>query len=281
MTEKNALRLITTANLLLLAMTISNICAHLTQPGFLLPSATIARGADIALNVLLLPLVAIVSYFLVVNDRRVRRGEAKRCPARFEDLSITLVLCFIPSWLAGFGVHRLLLAPLQLAFDAVVICRCLRALKSSATRQGEPVRVEPPAHPVSAKTNRLLLACGHALLLAAFLTCIPAQLVRADIWPAQTAIHAANTAHAALLLLLAPFLLWLYLARARLPLPYGDQAGVLALFFAILLLMLSPATTTAPQEGFAWLSLLLTVSLPCCLLAGAIRHFRPTPPAAA
>jgi membrane protein len=280
MTEKNALRLITTANLLLLAMTISNICAHLTQPGFLLPSATIARGADIALNVLLLPLVAIVSYFLVVNDRRVRRGEAKRCPARFEDLSITLVLCFIPSWLAGFGVHRLLLAPLQLAFDAVVICRCLRALRSSTSRQGEPVRVEPPAHPVSAKTNRLLLACGHALLLAAFLTCIPAQLVRADIWPAQTDIHAANTAHAALLLLLAPFLLWLYLARARLPLPYGEQAGVLALFFAILLLMLSPATTT-PKEGFAWLSLLLTVSLPCCLLLGAIRRFRQTPPAAA
>lgn len=261
-------------------MTISNICAHLTQPGFLLPSATIARGADIALNVLLLPLVAIVSYFLVVNDRRVRRGEAKRCPARFEDLSITLVLCFIPSWLAGFGVHRLLLAPLQLAFDAVVICRCLRALRSSTSRQGEPVRVEPPAHPVSAKTNRLLLACGHALLLAAFLTCIPAQLVRADIWPAQTDIHAANTAHAALLLLLAPFLLWLYLARARLPLPYGEQAGVLALFFAILLLMLSPATTT-PKEGFAWLSLLLTVSLPCCLLLGAIRRFRQTPPAAA
>ena len=280
MTEKNALRLITTANLLLLAMTISNICAHLTQPGFLLPSATIARGADIALNVLLLPLVAIVSYFLVVNDRRVRRGEAKRCPARFEDLGITLVLCFIPSWLAGFGVHRLLLAPLQLAFDAVVICRCLRALRSSTSRQGEPVRVEPPAHPVSAKTNRLLLACGHALLLAAFLTCIPAQLVRADIWPAQTDIHAANTAHAALLLLLAPFLLWLYLARARLPLPYGEQAGVLALFFAILLLMLSPATTT-PKEGFAWLSLLLTVSLPCCLLLGAIRRFRQTPPAAA
>ena len=280
MTEKNALRLITTAYLLLLAMAISNACAHLTQPGFLLPSATIARGADIALNVLLLPLVAIVSYFLVVNDRRVRRGEAKRCPARFEDLSITLVLCFIPSWLAGFGVHRLLLAPLQLAFDAVVICRCLRALRSSTSRQGEPVRVEPPAHPVSAKTNRLLLACGHALLLAAFLTCIPAQLVRADIWPAQTDIHAANTAHAALLLLLAPFLLWLYLARARLPLPYGEQAGVLALFFAILLLMLSPATTT-PKEGFAWLSLLLTVSLPCCLLLGAIRRFRQTPPAAA
>ena len=280
MTEKNALRLITTAYLLLLAMAISNACAHLTQPGFLLPSVTVARGADIALNVLLLPLVAIVSYFLVVNDRRVRRGEAKRCPARFEDLSITLVLCFIPSWLAGFGVHRLLLAPLQLAFDAVVICRCLRALRSSTSRQGEPVRVEPPAHPVSAKTNRLLLACGHALLLAAFLTCIPAQLVRADIWPAQTDIHAANTAHAALLLLLAPFLLWLYLARARLPLPYGEQAGVLALFFAILLLMLSPATTT-PKEGFAWLSLLLTVSLPCCLLLGAIRRFRQTPPAAA
>jgi len=224
MTEKNALRLITTACLLLLAMAISNACAHLTQPGFLLPSATVARGADIALNVLLLPFVAIVSYFLVVNDRRVRRGEAKHCPARFEDLGITLVLCFVPSWLAGFGVHRLLLAPLQLAFDAVVICRCLRALKSSASRQGEPVRVAPPAHPVSAKTNRLLLACGHALLLAAFLTCIPAQLIHADIWPAQTDIHAANTAHGALL---------------------------------------------------------LTVSLPCCLLPGAIRRFRPTPPAAA
>lgn len=280
MTEKNALRLITTAYLLLLAMAISNAIAHLTQPGFLLPSATIARGADIALNVLLLPFVAIVSGFLVVNDRRVRRGEAKLCPARFEDLSITLVLCFIPSWLAGFGVHRLLLAPLQLAFDAVVICRCLHALKSSASRQGEPVRVAPPAHPISAKTNRLLLACGHALLLAAFLTCIPAQLVRADIWPAQTDIHAVNTAHAALLLL-APFLLWLYLARARLPLPYGEQAGVLALFFAILLLMLSPLTTTAPQQGFAWLPLLLAVSLPCSLLMGAIRHFRQTPPAAA
>ncbi len=119
------------------------------------------------------------------------------------------------------------------------------------------------------------------MLLAAFLTCIPAQLIHADIWPAQTDMHAANTAHAALLLLLAPLLLWLYLARARLPLPYGEQAGVLALFFAILLLMLSPATTTAPQQGFAWLSLLLTVSLPCCLLAGAIRHFRQTPPAAA
>ena len=61
MTEKNALRLITTAYLLLLAMAISNACAHLTQPGFLLPSATVARGADIALNVLLLPLVAIAS----------------------------------------------------------------------------------------------------------------------------------------------------------------------------------------------------------------------------
>ena len=69
MTEKNALRLITTAYLLLLAMAISNAIAHLTQPGFLLPSATVARGADIALNVLLLPLVAIVSGVSAVARR--------------------------------------------------------------------------------------------------------------------------------------------------------------------------------------------------------------------
>ena len=126
MTEKNHLRLIVGANLLLIALACANICAHFSQPGFLLLSASVANAADFAFNALLVPFMAIVIYFLVVNDLRVRRGEAKICAAEMDTLTMNALLLFVPFWLPGSACAPPLLALLQLAGDVVVIYRCLR-----------------------------------------------------------------------------------------------------------------------------------------------------------
>lgn len=268
MTEKNHLRLIVGANLLLIALACANICAHFSQPGFLLLSASVANAADFAFNALLVPFMAIVIYFLVVNDLRVRRGEAKICAAEMDTLTMNALLLFVPFWLSWLSLRPPLLALLQLAGDVVVIYRCLRTFL--------PPRPIPPARPapaeprISAKVNYQLLAGGYALLLAAILTCIPAQLAYSGLTTTNALTRAIDGVHYLLLVPLILLILWLFFARSRLPLASSDHPAALAIICAVMLLLFSPLTTTA-KAGYTYFYLLMNLLLLGAPLLGLLR----------
>ena len=268
MTEKNHLRLIVGANLLLIALACANICAHFSQPGFLLPSASVANAADFAFNALLVPFMAIVIYFLAVNDLRVRRGEAKICAVEMDTLTMNALLLFVPFWLSWLSLRQPLLALLQLAGDVVVIYRCLRTFLPP--RQIPPARPAPAEPRISAKSNRLLLAGGYALLLAAILTCIPTQLTYSGFPPESALTHTANSAHYLLLVPLILLILWLFFARSRLPLASSDHPAALAIICAVMLLLFSPLTTTA-KAGYTYFYLLMNLLLLGAPLLGFLR----------
>lgn len=268
MTEKNHLRLIAGANLLLIALACANICAHFSQPGFLLPSASVANAADFAFNALLVPFMAIVIYFLAVNDLRVRRGEAKICTAEMDTLTMNALLLFVPFWLSWLSLRPPLLALLQLAGDVVVIYRCLRTFLPP--RQIPPARPAPAEPRISAKSNRLLLACGYALLLAAILTCIQAQLAYSGLTTTNALTRAIDGMHYLLLVPLVLLILWLFFARSRLPLASSDHPAALAIICAIMLLLFSPLTTTA-KAGYTYFYLLMNLLLLGAPLLGFLR----------